>query len=72
MSNKVYDVLKFIATIFLPAFGTLYAALAEVWGLPCAKEVTGTIMAVVTFMGTVLGISSVQYQKKLKEENKTT
>ena len=64
MSNKVYDVLKWIALVALPAIGTLYFALAGIWGFPCAEEVVGTITAIDTFMGVLLGISSVQYNKK--------
>ena len=64
MSNKVYDVLKWIALVALPAIGTLYFALAGIWGFPCAEEVVGTITAIDTFLGVVLGISSVQYNKK--------
>ena len=64
MSNKVYDVLKWIAMVVLPAIATLYFALAGIWGLPYGEEVVGTIMAVDTFLGVVLGISSVQYSKK--------
>ena len=64
MSNKMYDVLKMIAQVFLPAFATLYFALAGIWGLPYAEEIVGTLTAVDTFLGVVLGISSAQYKKK--------
>jgi hypothetical protein len=64
MSNKVYDALKMISTVVLPAIGTLYFALAGIWGFPYAEQVGGTITAVVTFLGVVLGISSAQYKKK--------
>ena len=64
LSNKVYDVLKWIAQYFLPAVGTLYFALAGIWGLPYGEEVVGTITAVDTFLGVLLGISSIQYNKK--------
>ena len=63
MSNKVYDVLKWIATVVLPGIGTLYFALAGIWGLPYAEQVTGTITAVVTFLGLMLGVSSANYKK---------
>lgn len=63
MSNKVYDVLKWIAMVVLPAISTLYFALAGIWGLPYGEQVVGTIAAVDTFIGVVLGISSVQYKK---------
>ena len=64
MSNKVYDVLKWIAQILLPALGTLYFALAGIWNFPYAEEVVGTITAVDTFLGVILGISSINYNKK--------
>ena len=67
MSNKAYDVLKWITMVALPAIGTLYFALAGIWGFPYAEQVGGTITAVVTFLGVVLGISSAQYKKKNAE-----
>ena len=67
MSNKMYDVLKWIAMVVLPAIGTLYFALASIWGFPYAEQIGGTITAVVTFLGVVLGISSAQYKKKAEE-----
>jgi len=64
MSNKVYDILKFIAQIVLPALGTLYFGLAYYLGLPYAEQVVGTITVVDTFLGTILGISTVKYNKE--------
>ena len=64
MSNKVYDVLKWITTVVLPGIGTLYFALAGIWGFPYAEQIVGTITAIVTFLGVLLGISSAQYNKK--------
>lgn len=66
MSNKIYDILKYIAQIVLPALGTLYFALASIWGLPYGEQIVGTITAVDCFLGALLGISSVQYSKKIK------
>lgn len=63
MSNQVYDVLKFIAQILLPALGTLYFALAKIWGFPYAAEIVGTISAVDAFLGALLGISTAKYNK---------
>ena len=63
MSNKVYDVLKFVAQILLPALGTLYFALAQIWNFPYAEEVVGTITAIDAFLGALLGISTMQYKK---------
>ena len=66
LSNKTYDILKWIAQILLPAVGTLYFALSKIWGLPFATEVVGTITAVDAFLGALLGISTANY-KKLEE-----
>ena len=65
MSNKVYDVLKWIAMYLLPAIGTLYFALAGIWGLPYGEQIVGTITAVDTFLGVLLGISNAQYKKSV-------
>lgn len=68
MSNKVYDVLKWIAMILLPALGTLYFALAKIWGFPYAAEIVGTISAVDAFLGALLGISTAQYNKEKEKQ----
>ena len=68
MSNKVYNILKWIAMYLLPAVGTLYFALAGIWGLPYGEQIVGTITAVDTFLGVVLGISTAQYNKANKTE----
>ncbi len=68
MTNKTYDVLKWIAQYLLPALGTLYFALAGIWGFPYGEEVVGTITALDTFLGVILGISTVQYNKEDKAE----
>ena len=65
MNDKLYTILKWIAMIFLPALGTLYFALAGIWGFPYAEQVVGTITAVDTFLGVILGISTAQYNKKM-------
>ena len=70
MSNKVYDVLKYIALIVLPAIGTLYFALSGIWGLPYGEQVVGTITAIDTFLGALLRLSTLQYEKKIEEEDK--
>ena len=65
MSNKVYDALKWIAMYLLPALGTLYFALAGIWGLPYGEQIVGTITAVGTFLGMILGVSASQYNKRV-------
>lgn len=67
MSNKVYDILKFVAQIVLPALGTLYFALAGIWGLPYGEQIIGTISAVDAFLGAVLKYSSSRYAAKQPE-----
>ena len=67
MTNKTYDVLKFIAQIVLPALGTLYAALAPLWNLPYSEQIVGTIVAIDAFLGALLGLSSVNYYKNGKD-----
>ena len=69
MSDKVYDILKYVAQILLPAVGTLYFALAAIWNLPYSEEIVGTITAIDTFLGILLGISSVNYKKENDDGN---
>lgn len=63
MSNKIYDILKFLAQIVLPALATFYVSIAAIWNLPLGDEVSRTIMAVDTLLGAVLMISTAQYKK---------
>lgn len=65
MSNKVYDILKWVAMIVLPALATLYLGLSNVWGLPYGEEISTTITLVNTFLGAVLMISTNQYNKRV-------
>lgn len=66
LNNKVYDVLKWVALIGLPAFGTLYWTLSSVWGFPYAEQVVATVVAANTFLGALLGLSTYQYNKTAK------
>lgn len=63
-NNKTYDILKWVAQILLPAIGTLYFAIASVWGLPYSEQVVGTITAIDVFLGALLGISTANYNNK--------
>lgn len=63
LNNKTYDTLKWITTIVLPAIGTLYFALSGIWGFPYGEQIVGTITAIVTFLGVVLGLSNYNYKK---------
>lgn len=64
LNNKTYDILKWIAQYLLPAAGTLYFALAGIWGLPYGEQIVGTITAIDTFLGVILGISAATYKKE--------
>lgn len=64
LSNKQYDILKWVALVLLPALGTLYFALAGIWGFPFGEQIVGTITAIDTFLGVILGISSANYKKE--------
>lgn len=66
MNDKIYDILKWVALVVLPAIATLYTALSAVWGLPYAEEIPATITAVDLFLGALLGVSSVKYNKEGK------
>jgi len=69
LNNKQYDILKWVALVLLPALGTLYFALAGIWGFPYGEQIVGTITAIDTFLGVILGISHVQYRTgKFPEE----
>ena len=63
MSNRLYDALKYMCQIALPAIGGLYFALAQIWQLPFAEQIVGTISAVTACLGILLGISTYNYNK---------
>lgn len=63
MSNKMYDVLKWVCIIVLPAIATLYMGLAKIWDLPFEAEIPQTITVVDAFLGAILGVSTIQYNK---------
>lgn len=65
MSNKVYDFLKWIVMIVLPAIATLYLGLSQIWGLPYGEAIPATITLFETFLGAILMISTSQYNKKV-------
>lgn len=69
LNNKVYDVLKWIAQIWLPALASLYFAIAQIWGLPYAEQIVGTITAIDAFLGALLGVSTIRYNKQQEEES---
>ena len=70
MKNKTYDILKWITLVALPALTALWLTLANIWGFPYAEAIGATLAAITTFLGTLLGISSIQYQKKIGGDEK--
>ncbi len=62
LSNKLYDFIKFLTVVLLPALGTLYFGLAQIWNLPSGEEVLGTLMVLQVFIGAVMGISTKAYE----------
>lgn len=68
ISNKMYDVLKWITMICIPAVTTAYVGLSAVWGWPYATEVAKTSAVICTLLGALLGISTAQYNKKEHQE----
>ena len=67
MSNKVYDVLKWIALVFFPAASVCAISILTALGCPNVETVAIILGAIETFLGSILGVSSVNYYKKLKE-----
>lgn len=61
LKNETYDLLKILTTRVIPGIATLYFALSQIWGLPYGEEIVGSLAAITTFLGTVLGISSKNY-----------
>lgn len=62
--NKIYDILKWVTMIVIPGLGTLYSALAAIWGFPLGEQIVSTCAAVTAFLGVVLGISNYNYKKQ--------
>lgn len=67
MSNKTYDILKDIALYVMPALATLMLSLGNIWGIPHAEAIAGTITALDTFLGAVLKVSSIKYAEQKAE-----
>ena len=69
MSNRTYDILKYVVTIVLPALTTLWLTLASIWNLPYGEPIGATMGAITVFLGALIGVSSAKYNSKLKEGN---
>ena len=68
LSSKIYEILKWISVIALPAFGTLYFVMSEAWNLPYGSQIQTTLDAVGTFIGTLICVSTYNYRKDLKSK----
>lgn len=68
MNSKVYDILKWVAMLFLPALATLISVVFAVWNIPYGDQISKTIMALDAFLGACLGISHIQYKKEQDEK----
>ena len=66
LPDKLYDILKWVTMIVLPALATAYVGLAAIWGWPYADEVAKTTAVICTLLGALLGISTAQYNKEQK------
>lgn len=64
MTNKTYDFLKNLAMVILPALGTFYFSLSQIWGLPYGEEIVGTLSAIAVFIGAVVKISNSNFKKE--------
>ena len=64
LNDKVYDILKWFAILFLPALAVLVKTIFAIWQIPYGDEISTTIMALDVFLGAILGISSIQYKKE--------
>ena len=69
MNNKVYDILKWVAMLLLPALATLINVVFAIWNIPYGDQISKTIMALDAFLGAILGISHIQYKKEQNENN---
>jgi hypothetical protein len=72
MSNKVYDILKWVALVVFPAIATLFSAISMIWGIPYGEQITSTIIAIDTALGAILGVSSIKYVKKVGDSKWNT
>jgi len=64
INNKTYDILKWIAMLFLPALAILVRSVFQIWSLPYGEEISATIVAINAFLGAILGISNTIYKAK--------
>ena len=68
LSDKAYDILKWVTMVVIPALTAAYVGLAAIWGFPCAAEVSKTSAVVCTLLGALLGVSTAQYNKEMNDD----
>lgn len=69
MSNRLFDILRTLCEIVIPAIGTLYFALAKIWALPYGTEIVGTCAAIATFLGALIGVNRASYNAGMKDQD---
>lgn len=69
MTNRLFDLLRTLCEIVIPAIGTLYFALAKIWALPYGTEIVGTCAAIATFLGALIGVNRASYNTYQKEQD---
>lgn len=69
LPNKLYDVLKWVCLIALPALAVFYAVIAKIWGLPFEAEIPATINAVAVLIGALIGVSHMTIKKEENNED---
>lgn len=67
MNNTMYDILKWIAILFLPALAILIKTVFAIWQIPLGDQISATIIAIQVFLGAILGVSSLNYNKERKD-----
>lgn len=72
MSNKLFDIIRFLCEILIPAIGTLYFGLSKIWGLPYGHEVVGTCSCIAVFLGAIIGISRANYNATIDAVDDST
>lgn len=63
LTNKTYDILKWVAMVLLPAFIVLFKACGGIWNIPLTNEISDTLVAINAFLGAILGVSTASYNK---------
>lgn len=67
MNDKLYDILKWVAILFLPALAILIKTVFAIWQIPLGDQISATIIAIQVFLGAILGVSSLNYNKEQKD-----